>query len=104
MQRNTKQRNMWLILKKVRQDLKRSQNKEKEKRKKQSSGKFLPHFKMNSKDMNLLDENIVSEYVCITCKTEIKITPKDPIRCSNCGKHILCKKREPKNTIQLKAI
>ncbi|KAL6122873.1 hypothetical protein NUSPORA_00134 [Nucleospora cyclopteri] len=46
----------------------------------------------------------VTEYICNSCKHENRLTPKDPIRCSNCGKHILCKKRDPNHVVQLQAI
>ena len=51
-----------------------------------------------------LDKDIVTEYYCNSCKADIKLTSKDPIRFPNCGKYILCKKRDPNNIIQLQAI
>ena len=51
-----------------------------------------------------LDKDLVTEYYCNSCKADIKLTSKDPIRCPKCGKYILCKKRDPNNIIQLQAI
>lgn len=55
-------------------------------------------------NLQIEDENRITEYYCNSCKADIKLTAKDPIRCSSCGKHILCKKRDPNNVIQLQAI
>lgn len=45
-----------------------------------------------------------AEYLCIECKYLTLLKPKDPIRCSHCGKNILYKTRDKSSTVQLQAI
>ena len=45
-----------------------------------------------------------SEYICIDCKQNTLLKPKDPIRCSHCGKNILYKARDRTTPVQLQAI
>jgi DNA-directed RNA polymerase subunit RPC12/RpoP len=45
-----------------------------------------------------------SEYICVECKQRTDLKPKDPIRCSNCGKNILNKARDRTSPVQLQAI
>ncbi len=45
-----------------------------------------------------------AEYICNFCKSITILKPKDPIRCSSCGKNILYKARDKTSPVQLQAI